>query len=53
MLSQHASGACDASQLPADKLVQSITGVVSRIHLVIVKQYSIVESSRFATIVLT
>jgi hypothetical protein len=27
MLSQLVSGACDVSQLPADKLVQSITNV--------------------------
>jgi hypothetical protein len=33
-LSQHASGVCDASRLPLDRLVQRITNVVVQVQLV-------------------
>jgi hypothetical protein len=54
MLSQQASGACDASQLHPDRLVQSIIGVAVETQLVNVRQHNIVaNSSKFTTTVLT
>jgi len=51
LLSQQASGACDTSQLPPDRLVQSITGVAAQ--LVTVRQNNIVPNSpRFTTTIL-
>ena len=42
VLSQQASGACDASQFSPDRLVQSITGVAVQLQLENVKQSMIV-----------
>ena len=44
-LSQEVSGACDAGQLPPDRLVLSITNVVMYLQLMDIRQDNIVPHS--------